>query len=127
MHLGRDFLPHEDKKGADPVVILGYGVWKTRYGGDAEHPRQSRSTSTRSPATIVGVMPEGVQFPNNADIWQPLIPNQTSLQRSARNMTVFGRLGAGIEHATGPDGNERHRAASSRSSSRIPTRTSTRW
>jgi hypothetical protein len=34
MHLGRDFLPHEDKKGAEPVVIIGFGLWKSRYGGE---------------------------------------------------------------------------------------------
>ncbi len=93
MHLGRDFLPHEDKKGADPVVILGYGVWKTRFGGDANILGKVINVNQIA-ATIVGVMPEGVQFPNNADIWQPLIPND-SLQRGARNMTVFGRLGPG--------------------------------
>jgi putative ABC transport system permease protein len=32
--LGRDFLPAEDRRGAQPVVILGYGIWQTRYGGD---------------------------------------------------------------------------------------------
>ena len=25
----------EDKPGAAAVVILGHGIWKTRYGGDA--------------------------------------------------------------------------------------------
>ncbi len=47
--------------------------------------RRRRTSSAKSinvnqvAATIVGVMPEGVQFPNNADIWQPLIPNEASL------------------------------------------------
>jgi hypothetical protein len=33
--LGRDFTPDDDRPGAAPVVILGYGMWKSRYGGDA--------------------------------------------------------------------------------------------
>ena len=32
--LGRDFAPGEDAAGAAPVVILGYSVWKNRYGSD---------------------------------------------------------------------------------------------
>ena len=95
MHLGRDFLPHEDKKGAEPVVILGYGLWKSRYGGDPGMLGQSVNING-TPATIVGVMPEGVKFPANADIWQPLVPDQNSLRRDARNMTVFSRLAPGV-------------------------------
>ena len=33
--IGRGFMAGEDKKDAPPVVILGYGVWQSRYGGDA--------------------------------------------------------------------------------------------
>lgn len=29
--LGRGFLPNDDKPGAEPVLVLGYGVWKERY------------------------------------------------------------------------------------------------
>ena len=98
MHLGRDFLPHEDKKGAEPVVIVGYGLWKSRYGGDPGVLGRSVNING-TPATIVGVMPEGVKFPNNADIWQPLVPDQNSLRRDARNMTVFSRLAPGVTPA----------------------------
>jgi predicted permease len=98
MHLGRDFLPSEDKKGAEPVVIIGYGVWKSRYGGDPNilgRPLKINGVA----ATIVGVMPEGVRFPSNADMWQPLVPNENSLRRNQRNMTVVGRLAPGISQA----------------------------
>ena len=32
--LGRDFRPEDDRPGAAPVVILGNGIWKNRYGSD---------------------------------------------------------------------------------------------
>ena len=32
--LGRDFLPEDDRPGAAPVVLLGNGIWKNRYGSD---------------------------------------------------------------------------------------------
>lgn len=98
MHLGRDFLPHEDKKGAEPVVIIGYGLWKSRYGGDPNILGRSVKINGVA-ATIVGVMPEGVRFPSNADMWQPLVPNENSVRRNQRNMTVFARLAPGVNQA----------------------------
>ena len=100
MHLGRDFLPGEDKKGAESVVIIGYGVWKTRYGGDPNVIGKAVRVAQK-PATIVGVMPEGVQFPSNAEIWQagPPVPEEDTVRRDARNMAVFGRLARGVSRA----------------------------
>ena len=100
MHLGRDFLPGEDRKGAEAVVIIGYGVWKTRYGGDPNIIGKAVRVAQK-PATIVGVMPEGVQFPSNADVWQagPPVPEDDTTRRDARNMTVFGRLAPGVSRA----------------------------
>jgi putative ABC transport system permease protein len=94
MHLGRDFLPEEDRKGAEPVVILGYGLWQSRYGGDRSVIGRAIKINDAA-ATVVGVMPEGVQFPSNADIWQPLVPGANALQRKARDVAVFGRLAPG--------------------------------
>jgi putative ABC transport system permease protein len=34
--MGRNFVPGEDEPGAEPVAILGYGLWQNRYGGDPE-------------------------------------------------------------------------------------------
>ena len=34
--LGRSFLPEEEKPGADKVVLLYYGLWQSRYGGDSD-------------------------------------------------------------------------------------------
>jgi len=31
---GRHFLEEEDKPGAAPVAIIGYGLWRRRFGGD---------------------------------------------------------------------------------------------
>jgi predicted permease len=98
MHLGRDFLPHEEKKGAEPVVIIGFGLWKSRYGGDPSVLGRSVNING-TPATIIGVMPEGVRFPSGADMWQPLVPGDNSLRRDARNMTVFARLAPGVSQS----------------------------
>ena len=44
------------------------------------------------PATIVGVMPEGMRFPDNTEVWAPAIPTAAQEARDARSLGVFGRL-----------------------------------
>src|ERR1700733_1200839 len=56
--LGRGFVAGDDKPGADPVLVIGYGIWKDRYASAANViGRKVRVNG--SPATIVGVMPNG--------------------------------------------------------------------
>jgi putative ABC transport system permease protein len=94
--LGRDFLLEDDRPGA-AVVLLSNGVWKNRYGSDPNIlGRTVRVNSV--PSTIIGVMPEGFQFPNNADAWQPLQLSAGLLdqKRDQRNLNVIGRLAPGV-------------------------------
>ena len=99
--LGRDFLPEDDRPGS-AVVLLSNGVWKNRYGGEPGILGRVIRVNT-VPSTIVGVMPEGFQFPNNAEIWQPLqlSPGLLDPKRDQRFMNVIARLapGAGLEQA----------------------------
>ena len=100
--LGRDFLPEDDRPGAQPVVLLGGGVWKSRYGGTSSVIGQTVRVND-VPSVIIGVMPEGFKFPQNADLWQPLalIRDLDQMKRNARAFEVFGRLapGASLQQA----------------------------
>jgi predicted permease len=91
--LGRDFRPDDDIPGAPAVVLLGGGVWKNRYGSDPNVLGRSVRVND-IPATIVGVMPEGFKFPQNADLWQPLtqMPKLRTQARHVRPLELFGRL-----------------------------------
>ncbi len=98
--LGRGFLPDDDKPGAAPVVVLGYGIWKDRYASSpAVLGRQVRINE--KPATIVGVMPKAFKFPTNVDMWTPLIPTADLEKRTDRELALFGMLkpDAGLIHA----------------------------
>jgi predicted permease len=97
--LGRDFLPDEDRPGAAAVVILGNGVWKNRYGGDPSViGRTVRINDV--PSVVVGIMPDGFKFPQNADLWQPLasLAGLDKQPRNSRGLEVFGRLAPGASH-----------------------------
>ncbi len=93
--LGRDFLPADEKPGAEPVAILSYTLWTTRYDADPHIVgRIIRIDGTA--VTIVGVMPDGMQFPSQAEIWTALVPTKDEQARSARFLQVFGRLSGGV-------------------------------
>src|SRR5262245_52037619 len=91
--LGRDFLPEDDRPGAQPVILIGSGVWKNRYGTDPSVIGKTIRVND-VPSVVIGVMPEGFKFPQNADVWQPLsmIPELEQQKRNARGFEVFGRL-----------------------------------
>ncbi len=98
--LGRDFAVGEDRPEAPPVVILGYTVWKNRYGSDPLVLGRTIRVNDIA-CVVVGVMPEGMQFPSSADMWRPFIPtgDQTT-KRDVRSLGVFGRLAPGASRAT---------------------------
>ena len=98
--LGRDFLPDDDRPGAAAVVILGNGLWKSRYGSDPSILGRTIKVN-EVPATVIGVMPEGFKFPQAADLWMPLAqsPKLTEQKRDARTLDVFGRLNPGVSTA----------------------------
>jgi putative ABC transport system permease protein len=92
---GRDFTDDEDRKGAEPVAILGFGIWKTRYGSDPGIIGKTIKINDVS-TTVIGVMAEGMRFPTNTDVWVPLIPDADMERRDVRRANLFGRLAPGV-------------------------------
>lgn len=93
--LGRDFMSGEDQRGAQPVVILGYGIWQSRYGGNREILGKAIRINS-VPAVVIGVMPQGMKFPFDAELWMPLLQTRDREARDFRDLAVFARLGKGI-------------------------------
>lgn len=89
--LGRDFAAGDDRPGAEPVVILGYNIWKDRYGADANVLGRTLRVNGE-PATIIGVMPDRMRFPDDTEVWAPFVPTDAQKRRDARVLRVFGRL-----------------------------------
>jgi predicted permease len=93
--MGRDFAAGEDAPGATPVVILGYDLWKNRYGGDAAILGRTLRIAEVT-YTIVGVMPAGMHFPFDAQLWRPLLKPAREPLLHIRNVNVFARLAPGV-------------------------------
>ena len=94
--IGRDFLPSDGQRGAGPVAILHHSFWARRYGKDpAIIGRTIRINGT--PTVVIGVMPPDFSFPQNEDLWVPLVPANALEQRQARVIWfAFGRLADGV-------------------------------
>jgi len=89
--LGRTFLPEESRSGGAPVAVVSYGFWQKLLGGRSDLAGTTLRVMEKN-LTVIGVMPAGFAFPQDAEIWIPreLFPPETS--RSAHNWSVVARL-----------------------------------
>src|SRR5579864_8172761 len=70
--LGRTFLHDDDHPGAAPVVILGGGFWKRKFGASLEVIGKSMILNGAS-YTIIGVIPAGFTFyGRDRDVYTPI-------------------------------------------------------
>lgn len=100
--LGRDFTPSDAQPGAAPVVMLRYDLWERRFGKDpAIIGRAVRLSGV--PTTVIGVMPPGFSFPENQNLWTPLVPTPAALRRDTFYARyTFGRMADGVTRSGGP-------------------------
>ena len=93
--LGRTFLPGEDEPGGENrIAMLGNQFWHARFGGDPS-ALESQLTLDGESYTVVGVLPQGRPWLDNADVYLPMVrdPNAT---RSSFEIAVIGRLQPGM-------------------------------
>ena len=69
--LGRDMRPEDNLPGAEKVALIGYGIWQRDFGGTVDIIGKALRING-TPATIIGVMPQGFAFPVNEELWIPL-------------------------------------------------------
>ena len=93
---GRTFLPEESKPGGTPVAVVSYGFWQRLLGGKSDLAATTLRLMDQN-VSVVGVMPAGFAFPQDAEVWisRELFPPETS--RSAHNWSVVARLRPGIK------------------------------
>jgi putative ABC transport system permease protein len=89
--LGRGFLPEEEQKGKDDVLILSRGYWQRRFGGDPSVIGRTVQLNG-TPVRVVGVMPDFVKFPADVQIWTPFSIGPQTRTARGRSLVVVGRL-----------------------------------
>ena len=94
--LGRTIRPGEDAAGGEHVAVLGYPMWKNRFGGDASVIGKTLRANG-VPFTIVGVMPDGYGFPDDGALWLPLQLDPLALKRGdGQHLQVVATLKQGV-------------------------------
>src|ERR1035437_6209664 len=88
---GRDFLPADEQPGAAPVAILSYKVWENRYGKDLTVVGRTVRID-EEPTTIIGVMPQRLDFPRETEVWKPLALKDEYMKRENRRFTIYGHV-----------------------------------
>jgi putative ABC transport system permease protein len=89
---GRAFSPEEEQQGRDQVVILSHGLWQRAFGADPGLVGRTLTLNSRS-FTVVGIMPAGFRFPQEAELWVPLAWDGEQRQvRSIHDSLVVARL-----------------------------------
>jgi putative ABC transport system permease protein len=97
---GRGFTSADEQPGSASVVILSHGCWRQRFGGAADVVGKTLRLNAQ-PYTVIGVMPEGFQYPHAslpygapAEVWTPLVftPEQSTERGGGYFLTVIARL-----------------------------------
>jgi predicted permease len=109
--LGRLILPSDDRRGAPPVVVLGYDFWQRRFGGDPRIVGRMIQMSDGS-AEVIGVAERGLDLPasiggsdhgdvtrSRIDLWAPLGLDPARRPENAHYLFGIGRLRPGVSAA----------------------------
>jgi predicted permease len=92
---GRGFLPEESSAGGRPVAVVSYGFWQRLLGSRNDLSATTLRVGDTSYA-VVGVMPQGFDFPKDAEVWVPIEPIPSGPSRTSHGKRVIARLRDGV-------------------------------
>jgi len=94
--LGRSLAPGDDAPGAAGLktAVLAYGTWQTRFGGDPAIVGRSVTLDGQA-YTVVGVLPRGEPWLDEADVYMPM-ERRPDADRGSFELNVIGRIRPGV-------------------------------
>ncbi|HKN84759.1 MAG TPA: ABC transporter permease [Pyrinomonadaceae bacterium] len=101
--LGRTFLNEDGREDQPRVVVISYGLWQRRYGGDKQIVGR-QIILNEHPTAIIGVMPasfvwhiqKGTEASKPADMWLPFQITNDLRRRRGRFASAVARLKPGV-------------------------------
>ena len=96
-HLGRGFTEGESTRG-DAVALLGYAVWRDRYGADSTLVGRALEVNGH-PHTVVGILPPGIDV-YGTDLWTTMAVGPERFPRNRRQFQVMARIAPDAELVT---------------------------
>ncbi len=99
---GRVFTIEEDRPAGPPVCLIGQALWRRHFHGENGVIGATLKIDGEA-HTVVGLMPPGWAFPEQAEVWTPLRLDPGERDRARRWLDVTGRLrpGVSLESARG--------------------------
>jgi predicted permease len=99
---GRPFSAEDDRPNANATVLLTYGLWKRRYGGEPAAVGKTILLNAK-PYTVIGVLPSWLDYPDTrVQVWLPVrheISASDLDSRSSHRFFVTARLKPGVSRA----------------------------
>jgi len=92
--MGRSFTRAETSPGGPTTVLVSYNFWRDHLGSATDlgdHTLKVEGSSFQ----VIGVMPQGFDFPDASDVWLPS-PLDVGPTRTAHNLRVVARLRDGV-------------------------------
>lgn len=86
--MGRYLAPEEEGSKAAPVMVLSYAFWRNRLGSAPDIIGKTIILD-RLPRTIIGVMPQGFDFPRGTQMWMPLPIDEASERPIVSTRPIF--------------------------------------
>jgi putative ABC transport system permease protein len=98
--VGRGFVEQDDQPGSAPAVVLSYGFWQRRFGGDTSVVNRQLTLNDKS-YTVVGITPADFRFASDSDIYVPMGLSVAEVpfykeRGSHPGLWVTGRLKPGV-------------------------------
>jgi predicted permease len=97
--LGRGFTAADDQLSANATVILSWGLWKRRFGGDPAILNQTIRLDARA-YTVIGIMPSWFAYPEEStQLWTPIYHQEAAEEMRAldsHDFTTIGRMKPGV-------------------------------
>ena len=78
------------------AAVISARLWRTRYHADPSIIGR-QLTLSGTPYTVLGVMPDGFDYPGDIDVWERLRWDLTQHVRSAHFMEAVARLAPGVD------------------------------
>ena len=96
---GRLFTTEETEDPSASVAVVSHGLWRRRFGSDP-NLLGGEILINREPRTVVGILPEGFQFPDwqnfsEPDVLIPISLRPETADRGGYYLRVIGRLREG--------------------------------
>src|SRR5690606_17209693 len=92
---GRTLTPADDRPEAPLVAVVGEAFWRRKLGARPDAIGSTLLLGDQA-ATVVGILPDGFHFADQAEIFLPLAHNSYAANARVRLFDVIGRLAPGL-------------------------------